>query len=47
MEEHQQVFLLIAEAATRGILYKNVFLKVLQNSQENICARISFLNKGV
>ena len=30
MEEHQQVFLLIAEAATRGILYKNVFLKVLQ-----------------
>ena len=24
---------------------KNVFLKVLQNSQENICARVSFLMK--
>ena len=33
------------EAATRGDLYKKVFLKVLQNSQENTCARDSFLIK--
>ena len=31
------------EAATRGVLYKKVFLKILQNSQENTCARASFL----
>ena len=33
------------EAAIRGVLYKRVFLKILQNSQENICARVSFLIK--
>ena len=28
-----------------GVLWKNVFLKMLQNSQENTCARVSFLIK--
>ena len=32
----------IAEAATRGILCKKVFLEIWQNSQENTCARVSF-----
>ena len=33
------------EAATGGILLKNVFLKISQNSKENLGARISFLIK--
>ena len=33
------------EADTGGALYKKLFLKILQNSQENICARVSFLIK--
>ena len=33
------------EAATRGVLWKKVFLKILQNSQENTYARASFLIK--
>ena len=33
------------EAATRGVLYEKVFLEIKLNSQENICARISFLIK--
>ena len=33
------------EAVTRGDLYKKVFLKFSQNSQENTCARASFLIK--
>ena len=35
-----------AEASTRGVLYKKVFLKISQNSQEkkeNTCARVFFL----
>ena len=32
----------IAEAATRGVLQKKVFLKILQNLQEKTCARHSF-----
>ena len=28
-----------------GVLYKKVFLKISQNSQENPCARVSFFNK--
>ena len=32
-------------AATRGVLLENVFLKILQNSQENICAKDSLLIK--
>ena len=33
------------EAATGGVLYKKVFLKISQNSWENTCARVSFLIK--
>ena len=33
------------EAATGGVLQKKVFLKVSQNSQENTCARVSYLIK--
>ena len=32
-------------AATGGVLWKKVFLKISQNSQKNICARVSFLLK--
>ena len=34
-----------AEAATKGVLYKKVFLEISQNSWENTCARASFLIK--
>ena len=34
---------LMREAATRGVLYKKVFLEISQNSRENTCARDSFL----
>ena len=33
------------EAATRGVPWKKVFLKISQNSQENTCTRASFLIK--
>ena len=33
------------EAARRDVLQKMVFLRVSQNSQENTCARASFLIK--
>ena len=33
------------EAATSGALQETVFLKISQNSQENACARVSFLIK--
>ena len=33
------------EAATRGVLWKKVFLEISQNSQENTCATVSFLIK--
>ena len=33
------------EAATRGVPCKKVFLEISQNSQENTCARVSFLIK--
>ena len=29
-------------STTEGFLLKKVFLKILQNSQENACARVSF-----
>ena len=35
---------LLIKAATGGVL-KKVFLKILQNSQENTCAMVSFLIK--
>ena len=34
-----------SKAATRGALWKKVLLEILQNSQENTCARVSFLIK--
>ena len=33
------------EAATRGVLWKKVFLEISQYSQENTCARVSFIIK--
>ena len=33
------------EAVVRRCSVKKVFLEILQNSQENTCARISFLKK--
>ena len=36
---------LTSKAATRGVLYKKAFLEILQKSQENICASVSFLIK--
>ena len=36
---------ILTEAATRGVLFKKVFLEISQNSQENTCARVSFLIK--
>ena len=39
------MFLSGAEAATWGVLWKKVFLEISQNSQENACARASFLTK--
>ena len=33
------------EAANRGVLWKKVFLEILENSQENTCATVSFLTK--
>ena len=35
--------ILETEAATRCVLLKKVFLEISQNSQANICARVSFL----
>ena len=34
-----------AEAATRGVLCKKLFLEISQNLQENTCTRVSFLKK--
>ena len=33
------------ETATGDVLYEKVFLEILQNSQENTCARASFVKK--
>ena len=35
----------ITEAATGAVLKEKVLLAILQNSQENTCARVSFLIK--
>ena len=32
-----------SEAVTRGVLEKKVSLQILQSSQRNTCARVSFL----
>ena len=39
------LFNTLAEAVARGVLLKKVFLEISQNSQENTCARVSFLIK--
>ena len=38
-------WIFLSEAATVSVLSKKVFLEISQNSQENICARVSFLIK--
>ena len=35
----------IREVATIGVLQEKVFLEIPENSQENTCARVSFLIK--
>ena len=44
-EAARQKFCEKSEAATRGVLCKKVFLEISQNSQENTCARPSFVIK--
>ena len=39
------LFTIVAEAATRDVLWKKMFLQISQNSQENTCSRVSFLIK--
>ena len=39
------LFSKVIEAASGGVLKEKVFLEILQNSQENTCARVSFLMK--
>ena len=34
-----------SEAATGSVIWEKVFLEITQNSQENTCARVSFLIK--
>ena len=41
----QSTKLRVSETATRMYSVKKVLLKILQNSQENICPRVSFLMK--
>ena len=35
----------ISEAATGGVLCEKVFYEILENSQEDTCARVSFFIK--
>ena len=35
----------LSEAATRGALLEKVLLEISQNSQDNTCGKVSFLNK--
>ena len=42
---HHHSILLITEVATGGVLWKKLFLKISQNSQENTYTRVSFLIK--
>ena len=37
---------LTIEATTTGVLYEQVFFKILQNLKENTCTRFSFLIKS-
>ena len=38
-------FFKIQKQSSGGVLQKKVFLEISQNSQENTCARVSFLRK--
>ena len=38
-------YLVLLEAVVQGSSVKKVFLEISQNSQENTCARVSFLKK--
>ena len=38
----QKSWVLTTEAATRGVLWKKLFLKIPQISQENTCVGVSF-----
>ena len=40
---HYPCKILITEAATEGVLQKKMFLKILQNSLENACAKVFFI----
>ena len=40
-----KILIKFLEPTTRGVLQKRMFLEILQNSQENTCARVSFLIK--
>ena len=42
-KDNIEVYRQNTEAATRGVLWKKVFLKISQNSQENTGVRVSFL----
>ena len=44
-ESNYYRLIVVSETATGGVLKKNVVLEVSQNSQENTCARKSFLIK--
>ena len=37
----------LTEAVTGSVLYEKVLLEILQNSQENTCARVSLLIKFI
>ena len=45
LSQMQFIYIPEVEAATRGVLWKKVFLEISQNSQENTGARVSFLIK--
>ena len=37
-----ELTLVLPETATRGVLFKNLFLEMSQSSQKNTCAEVSF-----
>ena len=45
LDRFEDITKLNTEEATRRVLCKMVFLEISQNSQENICATVSFLIK--
>ena len=45
VKQKRKLFRQRIEAATDGVPWKKLFLKIAQNSQENICARRPFIKK--